>query len=248
MKARFLVERHGELVDHLVAAAIFDSGFDKFRLVPVHVVLRQDPAHRLQSVFDLLGVVCGAVLPKQVLEHISGHHCVLLELCGEVLAHHQAREVLKDLLIQGAFRRGGAGGHGLSEIVEVVTEGLEQLHVLSFEANRRLYTLQHLIDSELEQLVVVVAGGIGELQVNQLLPFSRFHGGGIQSHREWLTKQLLLVGLGNNIDSQGDGEEAFGFTGFVLEQAELQARGGDLVGHPQELRLHFSAFVFALLF
>ena len=150
VEARLLVERDGELVDHLVATSIFDRGFDQFRLVSVHVVLSQDAAYRFEAVFDLIGVVSGAVLAEQVLEHVGGHHRVLLELGGEVFAHHQAREVLKDLLIQGAVGGRGADAHGLSEVVEVVAEGLEQLHLPSFEANRRLHTLQHPIDSELE--------------------------------------------------------------------------------------------------
>ena len=150
MEARLFVERNGELVDHLVAAPIFDRGFHQLRLVPVHVVLGQDAAYGFEAVFDLIGVVGGAVLAEQVLEHVGGHHRVLLELGGEVFAHHQAREVLKDLLIQGAVGGRGADAHGLSEVVEVVAEGLEQLHLPSFEANRRLHTLQHPIDSELE--------------------------------------------------------------------------------------------------
>ena len=40
---------------------------------------------------------------EKVLEHVGGHHGVLLELGGEVFADHQAREVLEDLLIQGAM-------------------------------------------------------------------------------------------------------------------------------------------------
>jgi len=113
VEAAFLVQLHGELVDHLVAAALFDRGFHKFRLVAVHVVLGEDPPHRLQTLLDQGGVISGAVLPEQVLEHVGGHHRVLLELGGEVLADHQAREMLQDLLIQGAVdSRSCAGGHG----------------------------------------------------------------------------------------------------------------------------------------
>jgi len=44
---------------------------------------------------------------EKVLEHVGGHHRVLLELGGEVFADHQAREVLEDLLIERAL--GGWG-------------------------------------------------------------------------------------------------------------------------------------------
>ena len=113
VEAALFVELHGELVDHLVGAALLDRGFHQFRLVAVHVVLGEDPPHRLQAFADQAWIVSGAVLTEQVLEHVGGHHRVLLELGGEVLAHHQPREVLQDLLIQGAGGcRGCAGGHG----------------------------------------------------------------------------------------------------------------------------------------
>jgi hypothetical protein len=42
VEAALVVELHSELVDHLVAAALFDRGLHQLRLVAVHVVLGED--------------------------------------------------------------------------------------------------------------------------------------------------------------------------------------------------------------
>ena len=96
----FLVERDRDLVDDALVLRLLDVAADGPGLGALHVVLGQDAAHALDARLDLFLVVCGAVLPQQVLEHIAGHGGVALHELHEVLAHHVAREHVVEFSVQ----------------------------------------------------------------------------------------------------------------------------------------------------
>jgi hypothetical protein len=65
----------------------------------------------LQPSRDRGRVVGGAVLAEEVLQHVRRHDGVLLKAIREILADHEAREVLEDLSIEhtrGEHRRRSA--------------------------------------------------------------------------------------------------------------------------------------------
>jgi len=97
-----VVEGDADAVDDLVAPPLPDGGADQARLVAVDVVLAQDLLDRVDAALDARLVVGGAVLAEQVLQDIGGHDGVALDGLDQVLAHHQAGEVLIDLIVEGA--------------------------------------------------------------------------------------------------------------------------------------------------
>ena len=66
----------------------------------MHVVLAQDLPDRVDARLNRGLVVRGAVLPEQVLQHVSGNDRVTLDRLHQVLADDQAREVLVDLVVK----------------------------------------------------------------------------------------------------------------------------------------------------
>jgi len=96
----FVVERHADAVDHLVPALFLDRRTYQARFVAVHVVLAQDLPDRINAGLDGGLVIGRAVLPQQVLQHIGGHDGIALDGFYQILAHHQAGEMLVDLVIK----------------------------------------------------------------------------------------------------------------------------------------------------
>ena len=68
-------------------------------LVVPEVVGRQRFLHRLDPELDLLGVVGGAVLPEQELEHVGRDVLAALDLVQQVLADDFACERLGELAV-----------------------------------------------------------------------------------------------------------------------------------------------------
>ena len=86
-----LVEGDGDLVDDPVAPALADRRLDQLGLVPVHVVVGEDLAHRVDAGLDGGLVVGGGVLAEQVLQHVRRHDGVALDGLDQVLADDDAR-------------------------------------------------------------------------------------------------------------------------------------------------------------
>ena len=116
-----VVERDGDLVDDLVATALADRRLHQLGLVPVDVVVGEDLADRSDAGLDGGFVVGGGVLAEQVLQDVRRHDRVALDGLDQVLADHQAGEVLVDLLVErGLLRRLVGrllGGDSFGEVV-----------------------------------------------------------------------------------------------------------------------------------
>jgi hypothetical protein len=92
------------VIDDFVPTLFLDGRTNKACFITMNVMLAQNLFDGVDACLNGRFVIGGAILAKQVLEHVGWHDCITFDGFHKVLAHHQASKVLIYFVVKFAHR------------------------------------------------------------------------------------------------------------------------------------------------